>query len=397
MVGKYLVLVMVVLLAVYIKIWFDSKMEIFSLPQGFTVNDQSCELAGVGAGMLGSEDMALGRHGVLFITSGDLKSCFEHGAAAAKPGGLWVFDMREGGAAEPVKIQLESFPDGRRFQGHGLDVSNTTDRVYSISHNGDHSSVDIFQIVYHVECVKSFPWSCPPVSLTFLRSIKSDLFPNYGINDVVEAEDNQIYVTQWQPFSFPTRGQKNPENLVEKFKVFSQLPVALLGIKLTQVFLCTWEGAGEAACEPASDQKFQGANGLTIDQEGSMVYVNDPIQKTITVMKREKETGKLTKLSEIVMPFGADNIEYDDEADEIIIGTIPHFAACMKKGAGEDVPVPGGMAIARKSGGNAQWVVDNVLNHDGAKLAQISAAARLGGKIVLGSPFSEGILVCNTE
>ena len=203
--GKYLVLVMGLMLAFYVKIWFDRKMEFFSLPQGFTVNDQSCELAGVGAGMFGSEDMALGRHGVLFISSGDLQNCFEHGAASARAGGLWVYDMRKGGTAEPVKIQLESCPDERGFQGHGLDVSNATDRVYSVSHNGDHSSVDIFQIVYRVECVKTFPWSCPPVSLTFLRSIKSDLFPNYGINDVVEAEDNQIYVTQWQPFSFPTR------------------------------------------------------------------------------------------------------------------------------------------------------------------------------------------------
>ena len=211
----------------------------------------------------------------------------------------------------------------------------------------------------------------------------------------MEAEDNQIYVTQWQRFSFPTRGKKNPENLVERFTVFSQLPVALLRLKLTQVFLCTWEGAREAVCESASDQKFQGANGVTIDQEGSMVYVNDLLPKTITVMKREKNTGKLTKLSEIVMPFGADNIEYDDEADEIIIGTIPDFTASLKKDLGEDVPVPGGMAIARKSGGNAEWVVDNVLNHDGTKLSQISAAARLGGKIVLGSPYSEGILVCS--
>jgi len=347
--------------------------------------------------LVGSEDLALGRHGVLFITSGDLHNTFTQGAAAAKPGGLWVLDMRDGGAEEPVRIQLESFPAGRRFQGHGLDVSNTTDRVYSISHNGDHSSVDIFKISYNQDCLASLPWSCQPVSLTFLRSIKSSIFPNYGINDVVEAEENQIYVTQWQPFSFPTRGTDNPETWKEKLIELSKMPLGLLGLKLTQVFHCTWEGDAEAVCKPASDEKFQGANGVTMDQEGSVVYVNDPGKKKITVMEREKTTGMLTKVSEIVMPLGADNIEYDDEADEIIIGSIPDFLACMKKMKGEDVPVPGGMAVARKSTDNAGWVIDNVLNHDGTKLAQISAASRLGSKVVLGSPFSEGILVCKLE
>ena len=116
-----------------------------------------------------------------------------------------MYDMRVGGAQEPVKITMELFPAGRRFQGHGLDVSNITDRVYSISHNGDHSSVDIFKITYNQECVVDLPWSCQPVTLTHITSITSNLFPNMGINDVVEAEHNQVYVTQWQPFPWPTR------------------------------------------------------------------------------------------------------------------------------------------------------------------------------------------------
>jgi len=395
MIGKYPVVVIVVIVGIYLKHLYDQKNSWLSLPPGHTYNDDSCELTGLGVGLLGSEDVALGRYGVLFITSGDLHNTFGTGAESANPGGLWVYDMRVGGAQEPVKITMELFPAGRRFQGHGLDVSNITDRVYSISHNGDHSSVDIFKITYNQECVVDLPWSCQPVTLTHITSITSNLFPNMGINDVVEAEHNQVYVTQWQPFPWPTRGQKNPENWKERLAVLGQLPVFLLGLKLTTVLLCTWEEGVEAACESATDIRFQGANGITIDQDRNTVFVNDPLQKTITVMKRDKKTGKLAKLSEIVMPFGADNIEYDDDADEIIIGTIPDFIACIKKGQGEDVSVPGGMALARKEGGVTGWVVDSVLEHNGAKLPQISAAARLGSKIVLGSPFSEGILVCN--
>ena len=202
--SKTLLFISVAFIGILVKKCLDT-VEFISLPHGFTFNDDHCELAGVGLGMIGSEDMALGKHSVLFVTSGDLKSVFEHGAASATPGGLWVYDMRSGGSPNPIKLELESFPSNKRFQGHGLDVSNSTDRVYAISHNGPDSSVDIFQILYHDECLASLPWSCNPVSLLFFNSVSSSLFPNSGINDVIEAGPNQVYVTQWQPFPFPSR------------------------------------------------------------------------------------------------------------------------------------------------------------------------------------------------
>ena len=90
----------------------------------------------------------------------------------------------------------------------------------------------------------------------------------------------------------------------------------------------------------------------------------------------------------------ADNIEYDNETDELIMGTILDFDAFIKKFNGEDVAVAGGLSVARKSDG---WKIHDNLNHGGTKLSQISAAARWGEKVVLGSPFSEGILVCKVE
>ena len=93
------------------------------------------------------------------------------------------------------------------------------------------------------------------------------------------------------------------------------------------------------------------------------------------------------------LPLAADNIEYDDEADEILIGTIPDIPALMKVMDGDKtVAIPGGMAIASST--SSGWKVKDVLEHDGTKLSGISAALRFGSKIVLGSPGSEGILVC---
>ena len=60
--------------------------------------------------------------------------------------------------------------------------------------------------------------------------------------------------------------------------------------------------------------------------------------------------------------------------------------------------LPGGMAVLTKTAAgddDTSWVTNGVLKHDETKLKGISAAARLGkSKFVMGSPFSEGILVC---
>ena len=89
----------------------------------------------------------------------------------------------------------------------------------------------------------------------------------------------------------------NPDGWMEKLQGMSGLPILLLGLKMTKVFHCSWTEDSEASCAAASEQKFLGANGVTIDQDRSMVYVNDPVDKMITVMERDKKTGKLTKES----------------------------------------------------------------------------------------------------
>ena len=133
-------------------------------------------------------------------------------------------------------------------------------------------------------------------------------------------------------------------------------------------------------CKVASVERFSMANGVTISPDKKTVFVNDPLEMKITALSRNMENGELSKLYDINLPTLVDNIEYDDEADEIILGTI----------------IPGGIAVSSQTGSNNQWITKGVLSHDEKKLKQISAAARIGNsKIVLGSPFSEGILVCS--
>ena len=61
--------VTVVIIGIFTKICLN-KSDVSSTPSEPIFNDNGCTLAGMGAGFIGSEDMALGKHGVLFITSG---------------------------------------------------------------------------------------------------------------------------------------------------------------------------------------------------------------------------------------------------------------------------------------------------------------------------------------
>lgn len=180
----------------------------------FEHGDENCELIGTGVGMIGSEDMALGKHGILFITSGDLEKTFEYGALEANTGNIFMLNMKDNfpktkddmNKLELVKANIHSSPftlKNYRFQPHGLDVSNSTDRLYCVNHNYGFSSVIVFDIKYNLNCLKDENCSFENVaSLVFKTEVRSNLFPLMGLNDVVEASATEFYVTQWLPFSF---------------------------------------------------------------------------------------------------------------------------------------------------------------------------------------------------
>ena len=203
MVSKTLVFFAIVI-SVVIR-WIFNTRDLFIIPPDFRINDGNCKLAGNNMGMIGSEDMALGKYGLLFISSGDLAKVLEEGAEVANPGSMWVMDMKVASSIELHRLEIESFPQSRRFQPHGIHLSNITDRIHVVSHNGDHSSVDIFSIKYDTECLEepSRSTQCKkPASLVFIKSIRSDLFPSGGLNDVVEKNSNEFFVSMFLRFSF---------------------------------------------------------------------------------------------------------------------------------------------------------------------------------------------------
>jgi hypothetical protein len=393
-------------------------------------NDGNCNLLGGDdyqdphdpRGLKGSEDFSLGRLGLLFISSGDLRVVAERGSAAANPGGIWAVDATMKREDEPFKIPLHGYPIEKEFAPHGIYVSNMTDRLYVVNHGNQNSTVEVFFIEY---CNGGWS-SCefPANGLLYLTTVSSNLFPYFGINDVVEGkpewtaasgqrmDSKELYVTRFLPYPLAAAGWRESLFTLDSIR---NILTWLVGLRRTQVFRCTFGPDEEPSCEDATGMLFRSANGMTVDQARGRYFVCDTLARRVTVFDREEGTGMLrtNKGASFDSLHPCDNIEYDADNGELIIGTIvkPYMALGVIAGGGSGV-APGGMVVATEctdpavncaggsgSDGSASivsggWLVREVRMHNGNKLPLISAAARFGDHVFLGSFSSTGFLVC---
>ena len=336
-----------------------------------------------------SEDLARGKSFYLFVTQGDLHTCFHESSSRAVPGNIWYFDLlEENSLLRPLLASFDFLPPGSSFQPHGFYLSNRTDTMYVINHAGNYSSVEIFRVEYDVEGRRP--------SLRHARTIASELFRPYSINDVVEgATSDEIYVTQWLPYGYPIGGKNHPTSVVERLKNVGTFLFQVLSIRATRVYRCstrTNAGGGDP-CRIATHHRFIGANGITVDDDRTTVFVSDPAGKEVVVFRRRPEDGWLSRIDRIDLPFAPDNVEYDD--GDLVMGSIPILHTVVYNDgvpAEAQKPVAGGMMVATRR--NNRWVVSNPVMHDGKTLSQISAASRIGDRVFLGSPYSSGVLEC---
>ena len=367
--------------------WLYNYVQFLGLFTELKYTDGACNLVAP-TGMVGSEDFCIGKHSNVFISQGDLHNCFIHGSFSASPGHIWFVNMKR--KILPQKAIIENFPPGYRFQPHGIYVSNSTDLLYAVNHAQNYSGIEVFGIDY-----SDSPSS---VTLKHLFTIKSNLFELYSINDVVEgAEKGEIFVTKWLPYGYPAGGKLHPVTPQERAKLGWALPINLMGMKFTNLYRCTWdESTGETECSvPKGTEKFGMANGITTSSDRTHIFVNDVVFKMIHVYNRGDPNDKTTllKAHPIKLDFMGDNIEFDPVTEEIIYGSIPlpyvPVLNDLKKNYNEHKVVPGGMGVI-----SPEFTISHPILHDGTKLSQISAASRYGNTVLLGSPFSNGILVC---
>jgi hypothetical protein len=330
-----------------------------------TYNDDSCARLGLDVGMVGSEDLAMGKGSTLFISSGDLGHIFKHGTKAAHPGAIYAMDLSTGAGEQGVLTRMQIEPNPYEpararftFQPHGIYVSNATDRLYAVNHAGAESTVEVFQLRYATAGGRLLALR----RMTHLRTVRSPLFPRYGINDVIEgASGGELYVTRWLPFGFPEQGRAGQgRSLAERLQEAVYVPLALSGLRLTQAFRCTWdaEPRSTAHCADVTGSNFAMANGITISADRQTVYINDATQLAVSVYHRSV-TGALEFVEKFDLPFLGDNIEYDEPSGDLLIGFTPLLHQVVARDGEADpakasvMPVAGGLLVARR--GSDGW------------------------------------------
>jgi len=369
-------------------------------------NNLTCTKVG-GNEIVGSEDVAHWRDGIVLVSSGDLGTTFAWGETEAVLGG--IFALRVGDSTgEPRYWRVELLarddkgvpPDQQYgFQPGGIYLSNATQRLYAVSHTDQKSSsgVDVFDI----EKLDEFPW----LRLRHRTKVTSPLFGNHALNDVVEgAEDgSDLYVSNWVAFGHPIGGETRGST-TEKIKAGLGIPLQVLGVPTTVVYHCKLLSG---KCTVAA-RYFLGANGMTISTNRKLVFVVDPGAKAVYVYKRDALNGALEYSHQIPTKHPGNNVEFVPTASgqaELWLGMMPklHFTIDVvdaqktrpfRGEPPEGIQVPSALSTITIDVGGHPTRPESLLYHDGSDVSMVSAAIRVGGKVILGQDFHKGVGVC---
>eukprot|EP00591_Stephanopyxis_turris_P014461 CAMPEP_0195538854 /NCGR_PEP_ID=MMETSP0794_2-20130614/49754_1 /TAXON_ID=515487 /ORGANISM="Stephanopyxis turris, Strain CCMP 815" /LENGTH=298 /DNA_ID=CAMNT_0040672865 /DNA_START=427 /DNA_END=1323 /DNA_ORIENTATION=- len=281
-------------------------------------------------------------------------------------------------------VPISGFPASKTFNPHGLSFSNQTQRVYAVNHDcGTHvyEGIEIFRLVRGPSSLK----------LVYERSITSASFPLGAMNDVVEgAYLGELYVTQWLAGSIPEQCAGH-ESFVDALKV----KINALFRRMSKVHRCVWdtEKPEDAARCSVVAEGFKGANGIASDPDKKQLFVIDAPDKAMHVFDRTQD-GSLHLKHILQLPYLGDNVEFDADAGKLTMAGSPLMHEVIKRLGGDaSVEVSGGMITVQPLT-NASYIVQEILMHDGSLMSFVSSAVFFHGNILLGSPPSDGVLVC---
>uniref|UniRef100_A0A7S4PIP0 SMP-30/Gluconolactonase/LRE-like region domain-containing protein n=1 Tax=Paramoeba aestuarina TaxID=180227 RepID=A0A7S4PIP0_9EUKA len=358
-------------------------------------NDHSCELLVTNDGPFSSEDFAEYHNGLYFVTAGDLGALFgEIKHRAPKKGKIWIVDATTTSSDKLEKrlkeVTINGLPPNMDFHPHGIYFSHNSQILYVLSH-GKKGGEQIFTF----SPIKTAKKGVESVILKFERALSTPEYQglNGVFNDVVEGtRHGEYYMTQWLPGpGLPENG--HPETF-EEHVTHATVMAQMVFLKRTHVHRCTFDpkkkvGNEDVKCEiVASD--FSLVNGITTNDARDTYWVADG--RNVYELHREKN-GQLTRVDHFVMPHMGDNIEWDRETGDLYVGAIPNALKAFQR-MGKGLPNEGSLHVIHRENGKMTHSED-VVYHKGNQLGSISAGFIHNNKVFLGSPFHNGVLVCD--
>lgn len=249
-----------------------------------------------------------------------------------------------------------------------------------------------------------------PVKLTYSFSVEHEYITNNygGLNDLVMASDDEIYVTQWQAQAHPLHGPTQPDGLVEHLRVFATKAALLLLLKVPPIIRCTGIRGPEISCERLAEGLGVMYNGIALSPNKERLLVSDSASMQMLVFDRSKETGQLTTRQHLDLRGIPDNLEIDlnraakgEEAYTVGLLNGWNFLAystvmenAKESSDGDNVKVAGGMASLSFDDKFGNYTSSLEMWQDGSLLSISSAVSTPSGSRLLGSAFEDGFLLC---
>lgn len=308
----------------------------------------------------GSEDLTHMANGVIIISQADL-------LGGSGPGKFTALDVNGVPFTYPLNITNAPNRHGFMFNPHGVstwkDPKTGQVTVFVVTHPPDADRVEMFEYIR-------------PGYLKHIRTVADHKF-RY-MNNIIAVDKDKFYITQFMYY--------------RSFDKYFMEPLAY-------PFNWKWDTVmfyDGSKVKVVADNLF-GANGINVSPDKSTVYVAEWGAKKLIGYQR-KANNDLTKMWEMDVGTGLDNIEVDPTNGDLWLGCHPVTYAIMDFFLPffPSYPHPSQVLKVKMSHNMVSEIIEVYADPDGSEARGSSVATYVNGKVVIGTVFDQTV-VCDSK
>ena len=348
---KRLLLIIVVIFGILILLIVKGLYDFgaFRSPENSYINSELIE------GIKGPEDITIDyERNILFISSDDRRGRMR---GKETKGGIYAIDFKDA-ALTPKKISpaldFEFNPHGISLYTGALGIT----RLFVINHRSTGHFIEIFDYkngqLRHLESLTGPELKSP--------------------NDLVAVGIRAFYYT-------------NDHGLEQGFK-------KLMADILKQGTASVGYFDGKAYRIVAENLNY--ANGISISQDGNIVFVSETTGKKISAFQRSFTNGTLELLHSMDLNTGADNIEINEDGS-LLVAAHPNMLAFMRHAKDYKKNSPSQVLHLTYNNTDGFSNLREIFVDDGKNLSGSSTAAYHKGRLYISNVFDPKILVVEME
>jgi len=299
-------------------------------------------------GFLNAEDIAIDQNtGIALISSGEFDDI-----PNAKRGDIWMIDLKTD-SYKPINLTANL--DQADFRPHGISLYQSPEgkkKLFVVNHRKSGNFIEIFEFT--------------DSTLVYQKSISDPLI--VSPNDVVGIGENSFYVTNDHNIPMSTKRM-----LSDYLQIGIGNVVYYDGQKAT-----------------LQDEGLKYANGINVSKDGKLVFVGLSTGRSVVVYDKDA-TGKLSKIDELDLDTGVDNIDIDPDGN-LWLGCHPQLLKFTAHAKNHEKLSPS-QVLKVKYNGKGSFESTEVYLNNGKSLSASSVGAVWKNKLLIGGVFDDKILI----